>query len=55
MDVINQLVSIMRGTLERGRLLLHVGCANNLIIIADLVKIGIKLIEACMFFVVTLP
>ena len=40
----------MKWTLERGRLLLHVVYANNLVTIADLVKIGIKLIETCMFF-----
>ena len=28
---------------------------NNLVTIAELVKIGIKLIKTCMFFVVTLP
>ena len=55
MDVLNQLVCIMKWTLERGRLLLYVGCANNLVTIADLIKIGIKLIEKCMFFVITLP
>ena len=55
MDILNQLVLIMKWTLERGRLLSHVGSTNNLVTNADLVKIGIKLIETCMFFVVTLP
>ena len=44
----------MKWMLDRGRLLLHVGSANNLVTIVDLVKIVIKLIETCMSFVVTL-
>ena len=44
----------MKWMLDRGRLLLHVGSANNLVTIVDLVEIVIKLIETCMFFVVTL-
>ena len=55
MDVLNQPIFIMKWMLERGRLLSHVGSANKLVTIADLVEIGIKLIETCMFFVVTLP
>ena len=55
MDVLNQPVCVMKWTLERGRLLSHVGSVNNLVIVDDLVEIGIKLIETCMFFVVTLP
>ena len=35
----------MKWTLERGRLILHVGCVKNLVIIAALVKIEIELID----------
>ena len=54
MDVLNHPVCIMKWMIERGRLLLQVSCANNLVTIVDLVKIGINLIETCMFFVATL-
>ena len=40
---------------REGRILSHVSSANNMVTIVDLVKIGIKLVETCMFFVVTLP
>ena len=55
MDVLNQPICIMKWMLERERLLSHVSYANNLVTITDLVDIGIKLIETCMFFVVALP
>ena len=55
MDVLNQPICIMKWTLEREMLLSHVGSANNMVTIVDLVEIGIKLIKTCMFFVVTLP
>ena len=52
MDVQNQPVCIMKWMLERRRLLLHVGCANNLVIITTLVKIRIKLNETSMILTV---
>ena len=40
---------------REGKTTITVGSANNLVTIANRVEIGIKLIETCMFFVVTLP
>ena len=47
MDDLNQVIFIMKWILEMARLLLYVGCANKVATIADLVKIGIKLIKPC--------
>ena len=40
---------------REGKTIITCRCANNLVTIVALVKIGIKLIETCMFFVVKLP
>ena len=47
MDVLNQLGCIMKWTLGRGKLLSHVGCANNQVTIGGLVRIEIKFSDRC--------
>ena len=47
MDVLNQPGCIMKWTLGRGKLLSHVGCANNRVIISGLVRIEIKFSDKC--------
>ena len=62
MDVLNQPGCIMKWMLERGKLLSHVGCANNRVTIGSLVRIEIKFSDKCevthfffFFFVRQLP
>ena len=47
MDVVNQPGYIMKWTLERGKLLSHVGCANNRVTINGLVRIEFKFSDRC--------
>ena len=47
MDVLNQPGCIMKWMLGRGKLLSHVGCANNRVTIGGLVRIEIKFINRC--------
>ena len=47
MDVLNQPGCIMKWTLGRGKLLSHVGCENNRVIIGGLVRIEIKFSDRC--------
>ena len=47
MDVLNQPGCIMKWTLGRGKLLSHVGCANNWVTIGSLVRIEIKFSDRC--------
>ena len=47
MDVLNQPVCIMKWMLGRGKLVSHVGCANNWVTIGGLVRIEIKFSERC--------
>ena len=54
MDILNQPGCIMKWTLGRGKLLSHVGCANNRIIIAALVRIGNSIFVHAFFLFITL-
>ena len=47
MDILNQPDCIMKWMLGRGKLLSHVGCANNRVTIGDLVRIEIKFNDRC--------
>ena len=47
MDVLNQSGCIMKWKLGRGKLLSHVGCANNQVTIGDFVRIEIKFSNRC--------
>ena len=60
MDVLNQPDCIMKWTSGRGKLLSHVGCANNRVTIDSLVRIEIKFSDICevthfLFFVRQFP
>ena len=48
MDILNQPGCIMKWMLGRGKLLSHMGCANNRVTIDGLVRIEIKFIDTCV-------